>query len=245
MCIFNFSYLEDNKFYKYIKYHKSTFIIKLIKILMVYKKIFGNQNKMDEIKHQIMSLKSNINNDLGISSKDEIELDIKFDNLYSENKPIKFKKAFYKTAKKILSKRSINNPLEICQLKISNLFPKNIDDNFNIKNKYMNDAFGILCNIFDLDLSCDTVISYDIKNRTVEISFYPTSKIHLEISKNDNYFDLCFDINCKVLMNEYETDCFQNNLDYPNYKEFINEIKKAIRSYKLHIKSIQKNMNKI
>lgn len=246
MLNLKYSNLSDDSFYKCIECYRMAFILKIIKIMIIYKRLFYTNETNEKIKSLAERLQKEIRDHNIYFPQQKVEIDFNFSTLYIEDKPVSFKKVFFKSVKNLLSKRAIFNPFSICQIKISNLFPKELDANIELKNNLINKAFLGLCEIFDLDLSCENIISYDDNNRPVEISFYPISKIYLDLSSTTcEDFDLNFNIGCKVLMNDYETSLFQNKFDYPNYKDFIKKFKKYYKNFKVIQYKKNKAMNKI
>ena len=123
MLNLKYSNLSDDSFYKCIECYRMTFILKIIKIMIIYKRLFYTNDSIEKIKSLAESLQKEIRSHNINFSQQKVEIDFDFSTLYIEEKPVSFKKVFFKSIKNLLSKRAIFNPFNIsCDIYSSSPF---------------------------------------------------------------------------------------------------------------------------
>lgn len=235
MNILKYGDLERDSLYSNIKKFENIYIIKLIKIMMIYKKnLFSDKNSIN-IELYLKRIQ-----EIFESHSESISYNVKFNNLYTKGKKCKFTKSFYESAKKILDHVSIKNPFEICKLRISNIIPKTIESDIEKKNNAIELLFNSLCNEFTLDLDCENLKTKNFKGMGIDISFEQISNIRLINSDIDDYYDAEFTINCKILLNGFDAPRFYKNIDHSNYSDFKRDIKNALKNSRRFEKNKEK-----
>jgi hypothetical protein len=220
--------LETNSFYANLLKYETIYIVKLIKIMILFKKYISSEKKKDEIISRLFYIRDT----MALTKKDDtpISFDVKFNNMYDKKRKCKMSKIFYNTSKKILNARAIENPFEICRIRIKNFIPFFIENDIVKKNELLEYLFNSLCYIFTLDLDNEDTHAKSEYGKDLNINFEQISNI-TTVSSNEisGFFDVEFKIKCKISVNEFTTSQFFKEIDYPNFKNFKKEIKNAIR----------------
>ena len=227
MNILKYGDLEKDSLYSSIKKFENIYIIKLIKIMMIYKKTLFSDNNSLNIELYLERIQK-----IFESHSKMVYYDVKFNNLYTKGKKCKFTKSFYESAKKILNHVSIKNPFEVCKLRISNIIPKTIESDIEKKNNAIELLFNSLCNEFTLDLDRENLKTKNFKGMGIDISFEQISNIRLINSDVEDYYDAEFTISCKIILNGFVAPRFYKNIDHSNYSDFKRDIKNALNNSK-------------
>lgn len=220
--------LESDYFYLNLQKYETIYIVKLIKIMILFKKYITSDKKKDEIISSLFYIRDT----MALNKKDNIPVsfDVSFGNMYDKKTKCKLSKVFYNTSKKILNGRAIENPFEICRIRIKNFIPFFIENDIMKKNELLEYLFNSLCCIFTLDLDNEDICTKSEIGKDLNINFEQISNI-TTVSSNDisGFYDVEFKIKCKISINNFTASQFFKGIDYPNFKNFKKEIKNAIK----------------